>query len=104
MQDAILNQFWDSLGRIFSILQGPPPLLDLLYDSLLQSSLLQLPVEVLYVEGRELLVGHADAKDVLGTVPRHAAVVRHWRLGRPVTVHSVNIVNSTVCTHTSEGE
>ena len=86
MLDAILNQFWDSLGRIFSIRQGPPPLLDLLYDSLLQSSLLQLPVEVLYVEGREFLVSHPDAEDILGTVPRHAAVVRHRRLCRPVKI------------------
>ena len=75
-----------SLCRIFSIFQGPPPLLDLLYDSLLQSSLLQLPVEVLYVEGREFLVSHPDAEDILGTVSRHAAVVRHRRFCRPVTI------------------
>ena len=73
----------DSLCGVFSVLERPPPLLDLLDDSLLQPPLLQLPVEVLDVEGRELLVGHADAKDVLGPVPRHAAVVRHGRLGRP---------------------
>ena len=61
-------------------------MLDLLYDSLLQSSLLELPVEVLYVEGREFLVSHPDAEDILGTVPRHAAVVRHRRLCRPVKI------------------